>query len=195
MRPSEDIHCHTPHDMLLLLSRRQLPCLLFTRLIIQQTFLKIETLSTLLDARDSEVKKHFCPWNISGRTTSPAWSLNDSGEWESKHGPYWGSSMAGVRAWWVQLWVPFLPASSAEDLPEWCYPSALLTPSLANDPGAMLALQRKSGISFGALSPLHFMDFWAQIMPFTLFRKNQMGIEANVTLRDVFLILFQKLGL
>lgn len=60
VRPSEDIHSHTPHDMLLLLSRRQLPWLLFTRLIfIQQTFLKIKTLSTLLDARDSEVKKTF----------------------------------------------------------------------------------------------------------------------------------------
>lgn len=125
-------------------------------------------LSTLRDARDSEVKTYPCSWN--GREGTDVRHIRQDHEPNLEPEWIWGMrEQAGKHesqclplmtgAWWVQPWVPFLPTSSDKDLPECCHPWALPPPPWPPPQVAILDLPRKLGHFFWNFSPLHFMDF------------------------------------
>lgn len=68
--------------------------------------------------------------------------------------------------------------------PDSCSSSAWATLSLAHDPGAHAILTEKVGKFPAEPLGLYLMGFWAQIMRSTVFRKNQVGLEAKVTIRE-----------
>lgn len=92
-----------------------------------------------------------------------------------------------VSAQWLVLagsvMSPSLPAFSHQDFPGKCSPSVLANSSFASDPGGPVILTegvRKFPVKLVVL----LTGFQAKIMPYTVLRKNQVGLEANVNIRQ-----------
>lgn len=130
-------------------------------------------LSTLLEARHSEVKTHPCPWTgregMDGRHGKQDHESNLEPEW------IWGMSesmrsharvpVSHFSDWWVHggfnhefLFCPLLLMG----LPEHRYPSTPVTSSLVNDPGGPLRFSGEVQ-KFPLELLVLFVDFWAHV--------------------------------